>query len=1512
MSKRRFFWIAALGLIIFSVVIPSFFVSPAEANRSTLVAPGGSLPSEIDVRGPHGVPRGTQLRAPTAAQLRALASLQAATGAGLQVRYNGLTATPSHLFSYGTYLSAPSSAPPETIARDFLRRWRGIFRFSDADLEGLRLKSRAHIPDVGTTIFVFEQQAGGLPVYKGEVLVNVNRAGQVINVGSENFPQLRITNAQAISAAQAVTLAAADLGVAGFSPAPLGTTEVLMTFGQAPARDGERSRRLPRADKRKLAPAFGPPGGGNGVGRFGTYRPDVQDFVESFNSAGTAQGKVFDTMPTALSGRFGVGRSTMPGDPPDYPAESTTVRNAGRGFRFSFVNATYEDPLVYNIPFGQLLRGLPDAENPSAYSPFGWFYLPTGAGGAQIVESDTNRATTQDFGYGMALEARLRNIPENSPVPCTGVVPARECDQPFSADLTAFTPAVTVADGRTLSQVWESRYTEGNNVLVSDDHESDNETTHGVKGYSLNRQYTASHFDFINSYEYGNVDAAAGVFPPSTFPDVYPGTATMFYLTNIMHDYMYSLGFTEPLWNFQQDNFGRGGAGRDALSAQVQDGSGINNANMGTGADGGSPRMQMFLWTETGTRRADGDFDFDVVAHEFYHGVSNRSVGKGDSGCLGVALIGESGGQGEGWSDYIANTMADDDKTGEYVTGEFDVGIRRLPHTNFRWSYQSINQQVLNRRDQGVPDASGCVGTGCVPFAVHRTGEVWASTLWDMRELLIVKQDVSDVFPANQYPGVFFDGTRRLGAGTPVHIGYRLVTSVDTKHPIDYRASFNTNDPATIVAANAVVRPGLIAAEIAGLAGNRNGPLATAVRRGARLSDTLVLRGMQLSPCNPSFIDSRDSILLADRELTGGENQAVIWRAFASHGIGLGAVSSADENPDPGTQSFPVVSEDFTVPQGVAICEQLGPLAPPPFSLSAPADNTARVIVNSGVAISGANKYIISRSDDADGPFVTVAEIPATQTTYDDTGLDPGDYFYMVRASRDGQSNCVSGSLPAQSVAVTGPFLPVPPLFQSVREVVDPQACSLLVINWDRATSLNPNADIVYDVFRVEKVDPPVAMGGSPGILEPTFTPSETNRIANDVRGTTLLDHGRTLDKPYYYIVQAEDLNNGTRDTNTRAKFNAPTSPGVTGSPVFAFESFESAAANTRFDNGPPNVAGPLTESGNDPQEHVSNFQRVTDIEVVSGVNTAMMYAPDLTPGPPEDPDYSTGLQSDFSVKIGGPGPMPLMLTPTSIMEFDHFFATEASFDGGVVEISVGDATFNSNNPLPTNTNHFDLGYYMIEGGYNGRLDGTLAAGIFLSPLQGRRAYTGSKGLHHVKIALQPFAPGGMNNPTGLPVYIRFRMTSDVGTAAGESSGWYVDNLVIHNLDQASCPTINPIAAGDLIISEFRLRGQAGPNDEFIELYNKTNAPLILLAGDNSAGFSVAAPDAAGVPTVRAVIPSGTVIPARGHYLIANNFNAAGSDKYSLSDYGGAGEAAPDTTYNLDIPDNTGVALFTT
>jgi hypothetical protein len=1372
---------------------PSFVQPRSNPNR----------PPEKDVRGVHGVPKGTGLRVPTQAQIKALNLLQSVAGTALRVEYNGLTATPRHLFSYNGYLTPPSQDAPENIARQFLSRWKAVFRFSDEDINNLRLKSRAASPDMGTTILLFEQRVNNLPVYHGEVLVNVNRSGQILSAGSESFPQLLVTNSTTITPAAAVTAAAADLGISGFTPTPAGTAQVLTTYGDltpefvagqkftsngvftdnivvtrtifplgneareaykfmltTPQYEGMMWDNIVDAQTgavlRRISLTAFQTGGGIGTGRHGTFRPDIQDRLEAQNAAGTARAKVFDAMPTALSGPAGYGRSTGPGDPPDYAPDASTIAPA-RGFRQSLVLNRNENPLIYNIPFGQVQRGIPDASNPSVESPFGWFYLPTGQGGQEITEADNNRASTRAYGYNMAPEAQARNTAPNSP--------NGDGTQPYSASTTFLASPTTLPDGRTLSSVIQSNYTEGNNAIVADDHQNDNETTHGIRGFSNGRQFTQNFFDFVNSYEYGGVDAADGVFPPSTYPDVYPGTTTLFYYNNIMHDYLYSVGFTEPFWNFQQDNFGKGGAGKDGVSAQVQDGSGTNNANFSSPADGGTPRMQMFLFTEDTFRRSDGDFDFDVVAHEFYHGVSNRSIAKGSEGCLGVTLVGESGGQGEGWSDYIAGSMTDDDAEGEYVTGEFDTAIRRLPLTNYRWSYGAIRGVTLFRRDQQQPPD---VPVGAIPFEVHDVGEVWAATLWDMRELLIMKDPNA----------VFFDGTRRLGTGTSFYIGPRLVQSVDTQHPINYRAAFNTNNAATINPNQHIVRPGLIANEINTL-GNRTGPLATAVRNGALLSDKLVLRGMQLSPCNPSFVDSRDSILLADRELNGGENRSVIWRAFASHGVGVLATSTTTAG-DPGSQSAPTIVEDFSVPAGVTTCEQQGPLAPPPFTLGNTNPNAVTITINGGTPVPGANKYIINRANNPGGPYIVVAEIPAAQTTYQDNsaGLQLNQtYYYQVRAARDAAGDCVSTSN-TQSITITvGQFLCPAPIFAGVNQVSNPGTGERLVISWNSAISVNPSADIVYDIYRTNKVQP------NNSTLDPTFTPTEANRIASGVRATSFVDTGLVVDQVNYYIVQARDGNCNKLDLNNTGnritKWNAPTVATVQASPPFPLEDFETAAASARF-------TPPLTESAGNPNNALPTFQRVTGVTLASGVTSSTMFAPDFDP-----PDDGTGAPSDFSTRIG-----PLTLTPTSIMEFDHRIASEGKFDGGVLELSLADPTFANSTPYPNNITTFDLGDHIIDGQYNDKLDGTIQ-GVPSSPLLGRRAFTSVKGLHHTRVSLEAFAPGRYKNPSSLPVYIRFRMTSDPGTSLGPDSGWYIDNLVINNMQPPAQPLVTTHPVGD-------------------------------------------------------------------------------------------------------------------
>ena len=208
-------------------------------------------------------------------------------------------------------------------------------------------------------------------------------------------------------------------------------------------------------------------------------------------------------------------------------------------------------------------------------------------------------------------------------------------------------------------------------------------------------------------------------FDPTVDPRIQTQLAAivtnLFYYNNIMHDFSYNLGFTETARNFQVNNFGRGGTGNDSVLAEVQDGSGTNNANFATPPDGSRPRMQQFLFTAT-TPFRDSSLDADVVFHEYGHGISSRLIGNGSFAVSGI----QSGAMGEGWSDYWAITINNDGAVGEYVTNN-PTGIRRA---------------VYSVPAAAVHDSYADLQVNPFGLSVHADGEVWAATLWDLRTQL--------------------------------------------------------------------------------------------------------------------------------------------------------------------------------------------------------------------------------------------------------------------------------------------------------------------------------------------------------------------------------------------------------------------------------------------------------------------------------------------------------------------------------------------------------------------------------------------------------------------------------------------------------------------------------------------------------------------------------------------------------------------------------------------------------
>ncbi|ELU37468.1 metalloprotease MEP2 [Rhizoctonia solani AG-1 IA] len=222
---------------------------------------------------------------------------------------------------------------------------------------------------------------------------------------------------------------------------------------------------------------------------------------------------------------------------------------------------------------------------------------------------------------------------------------------------------------------------------------------------------TSSQSSATNNYDYAYNSAVS----PTTSPNVDAARVN------------YKYGFTEAAYNFQNDNYGKGGTGNDRVKISVQDWTGSNNANFATPADGQSGQMRMYTWTYT-TPNRDGALENDIVVHEYGHGVSNRLTGGGTGRCLQTT---EAGGMGEGWSDALAgmteinSAKLDDFTLGAFVTG-IAGGIRSYPYSTSKTT-NPLTYGSLATLNEGVFDP------------VHDIGEVWALIWHEITASLLSK-----------------------------------------------------------------------------------------------------------------------------------------------------------------------------------------------------------------------------------------------------------------------------------------------------------------------------------------------------------------------------------------------------------------------------------------------------------------------------------------------------------------------------------------------------------------------------------------------------------------------------------------------------------------------------------------------------------------------------------------------------------------------------------------------------
>ncbi|MEU4606821.1 M36 family metallopeptidase [Kribbella sp. NPDC023972] len=217
-----------------------------------------------------------------------------------------------------------------------------------------------------------------------------------------------------------------------------------------------------------------------------------------------------------------------------------------------------------------------------------------------------------------------------------------------------------------------------------------------------------------------------------------------FYLASNFHDWLAKppISFTPAAGSF--DAAGGDPVLLNALDGAATgdnggpDGNHINNANMSTPPDGTPPTMQMYLFGNPFVPTSSSN-SADILYHEYGHGLSNRLVvdATGNSTLNSI----QAGSMGEAWSDfyaldYLVSHGLEKDTTapGEVLEGKY------VTHGgSIRTQANDCRVKAISPNCVGEDGSKGGYTYGDFPTIggepeVHSSGEVWAQTLWDLRE----------------------------------------------------------------------------------------------------------------------------------------------------------------------------------------------------------------------------------------------------------------------------------------------------------------------------------------------------------------------------------------------------------------------------------------------------------------------------------------------------------------------------------------------------------------------------------------------------------------------------------------------------------------------------------------------------------------------------------------------------------------------------------------------------------
>lgn len=495
-------------------------------------------------------------------------------------------------------------------------------------------------------------------------------------------------------------------------------------------------------------------------------------------------------------------------------------------------------------------------------------------------------------------------------------------------------------------------YTRGNNVYAYEDSNALN-----TPGFSPDGGATRNfNFPFaINADPYSNQNAAI---------------TNLFYVTNKVHDIFYKFGFTESAKNFQQTNFGLGGLGNDYVNAEAQDGTGTNNANFATPADGGKPRMQMYLWSEVnrifyynaptlavphqpsaGTAQFGNPLDATGVTANVQlssvldgctaipAGSLTEKIGlieRGtcaftikvknaqNAGAIGVIVyndltnantIGNMGGTDATItipSVLIGNTEGEFIKTQLSASTTVNVTLKNDPAAAITPDGSFDNGIVIHEFGHGISTRLTGNGSTCLSSSQSKEqmGEGWS----DFFALMLTNRP-GDNASVPRGMATYAAGQSYTGGGIrPLKYSPDFAINFATyghTNGMEYLSGTTyVPDVHSIGFVWATMLWDLHWQYVAKY-GYASDVTANTTNGSARVLQ-LVTDALKLQACNPTFIDGRDAILAAELATTTGADRCMIWRTFAKRGLGLTASAGLKT-------SINDQVEDFSVPADCAL-----------------------------------------------------------------------------------------------------------------------------------------------------------------------------------------------------------------------------------------------------------------------------------------------------------------------------------------------------------------------------------------------------------------------------------------------------------------------------------------------------------------------------------------------------------------------------------------------------------------